>query len=85
MVREVDKVTNAVCENGRTILNVTLEPGEVAMYVLNPNEEAVYEESAGQTTELELTGWNLTVDSTPPGTKRNAQKKTLKPALLLQK
>lgn len=67
---EVDKVTNAVCENGRTILNVTLEPGEVAMYVLNPNEEAVYEESAGQTTELELTGWNLTVDSYTPGDKK---------------
>lgn len=67
---DVDKVTDAVCENGKTILNVTLEPGEVALYVLNPNEEAVYEENTAQSTETELTGWNLTVDSYTPGDKK---------------
>jgi len=67
---DVDKVTDAVCENGKTVLNVTLEPGEVALYVLNPNEEAVYEENTAQSTETELTGWNLTVDSYTPGDKK---------------
>lgn len=67
---DVHKVTDAVCENGKTVLNVTLEPGEVALYVLNPNEEAVYEENTAQSTETELTGWNLTVDSYTPGDKK---------------
>lgn len=74
---DVDKVTDAVCENGKTVLNVTLEPGEVALYVLNPNEEAVYEENTAQSTETELTGWNLTVDSYTPGDKKERTEKNV--------
>lgn len=66
---KASKVTNASCENGRTILNVTLEPGEVALYILNGTEEAVFEETASESNEIELTGWNLSVDSYTPGDK----------------
>lgn len=66
---DVSKVTDASCENGRTVLNVTLEPGEVALYILDGTAEAVYEENAGESSELELSGWNLTVDSYTPGDK----------------
>ena len=66
---EVSKVTDAVCENGKTVLNVTLEPGETAMYILNPAEEAVQEEVPQSGEEIELTNWTLTVDSYTPGDK----------------
>lgn len=66
---EVAKVTDASCEGEKTILNVTLEPGEVAMYILNPAEEAVSEEISTESSEIELTNWKLTVDSYTPGDK----------------
>lgn len=66
---DVSKVTDASCEDGKTVLNVSLEPGETAMYILNPAEEAAYEESTYESSEMELTGWNLTVDSYTPGDK----------------
>ncbi len=67
---KVSKVTDAVSEDGRTILNVDLEPGDVTIYVLDPSAGAVEEEAAEKdVSEIELTGWNLTVDSYVPGDK----------------
>ena len=66
---KVTKVTDAVCEDGRTILNVTLDPGETALYILNPAEEAVTEKVTTESTDLQLTDWSLTVDSYTPGEK----------------
>lgn len=66
---DVTKVSDAYCEDGRTILNITLEPGEVALYILNPEAEAVPEEISSESSEIELSGWTLTVDSYTPGDK----------------
>lgn len=56
-------------EDGRTILDITLEPGDVAVYLLNPNEEAAPCESPAEGTVVELNGWNLQIDSFVPGDK----------------
>ncbi|MDO4275181.1 MAG: glycosyl hydrolase [Eubacteriales bacterium] len=66
---EVSKVTDASCKDGKTILNVSLEPGEVEMYILDPAQEAAAEKNTYESSEMELTGWNLTVDSYTPGDK----------------
>lgn len=68
----VTKVSDAVSADGRTTISLELAPGDVAVYVLDPNGEAAGEEAAaaGESQDtVALTGWSLTVDSYTPGDK----------------
>lgn len=53
--------------NGKTELNVDLAPGEVKIYVLSASVTEEEQEKETTASELELTGWNLVVDSFTPG------------------
>lgn len=66
---EVTKVSDAYVEEGKTILNIDIEPGESVLYILNPAEEAVAEAVTEESSEIELSDWSLTVDSYTPGDK----------------
>ncbi len=67
---KVSRVTDAQSTDGRTVLNVTLAPGDVALYVLDPGQAAVAEENPeGTSSEIALSGWSLSVDSYTPGDK----------------
>ena len=63
---EAAAASGVSAENGKTILNVELAPGETAVYVLTEGT-AEDVKAPAETSEVELARWNLVVDSFTPG------------------
>ena len=74
---EISRVQNVSYEDGRTVIDVEVAPGETMVFALKHgegNEEKVSAEAVnvGDTSDdntISLTGWRLTVDSYEPGEK----------------
>ena len=66
---DVEMVEDCTTTGEKTLLNVEINPGDVKLLILKPTED-VKEETVSEETEpekVELTGWDLTVDSFEPG------------------
>ncbi|MBP3209205.1 MAG: hypothetical protein J6M64_04725 [Oscillospiraceae bacterium] len=55
--------------DGRTKIHLDLMPGDVTVFIMEPSEVEAFEATVEnkETEEIVLTGWDLKVDSFPPG------------------
>lgn len=72
---KVSEVSDYEQKDGRTVIDYAIHPGDVQILVLDKTdaetavEEAAEDASVGEADSIELTNWQLTVDSWEPGEK----------------